>query len=113
MKNANDYDQRAGQTAKLIADSEVRSIQILHCLLRSFAQYTIITIHITAGILYWTESKSDKSAIDWEERTPGKNSRENLHQVGLLWLQDKKGSWPQEMLQDVFSVHLSIEHFFA
>ena len=76
LKRANNYEQRAGQTAMPIAELDIRSIQILYGLLRSFDNYTKIIIHVAAGILYWTESRSDRSArfLDMEKKKlPRKN----------------------------------------
>lgn len=59
-KHPNDYDFRSGQTSKPIADTSVRSVQVLHSLLRGFDHYMKIVIHLVAGVYHWTESKTDR-----------------------------------------------------
>ena len=53
-KKVNDYSTRAGQTNKPIADVDVRSVQVLHGLLRGFDHFMKVVIHVSAGVLYWT-----------------------------------------------------------
>ena len=60
-KRANYYEARAGQTAQPIADYDVFSVQVLHAVLRSFDHLMKIIVNINAGVLYWTESKTDPS----------------------------------------------------
>ena len=57
-KSRNDYEERAGQTTKPIPtiDNEVKSVQVLHALLRSFDHFMKIAVHLRAGVFEWSES---------------------------------------------------------
>ena len=50
---------RKGLTAKPIASKteDVKSIQILHALLRSTASFMKVAVHLKAGVLDWSVSK--------------------------------------------------------
>ena len=40
---------------------EVRSVQVLHGILRGVDHFMKVVIHVSAGVLYWTESRTDPS----------------------------------------------------
>jgi hypothetical protein len=57
-QKSKDYDVRHGQTASPIAGSNVRSVQVLHALLRGFDHFMKVVVHLSAGVYAWTESKT-------------------------------------------------------
>ena len=57
MKQKDDYDRRAGQTAKPISTNPVLPVQVLHALLRTFDHYMKCVVHVKAGIFDWSESQ--------------------------------------------------------
>ena len=83
-RKPNDYPERAGQTAQPIADYNVRSVQVLHALLRSFDHLMKVVIHLKAGVMYWTESKTDPSHqfLEMEKR---RLQAKILEKTGIKW----------------------------
>ena len=83
-KRPNDYAVRAGQTAEPIADSDVRSVQVLHALLRCFDHFMKVVVRINAGVFYWTEAKTDPSNrfLDAEK---AKLQQKILQRTGIKW----------------------------
>lgn len=58
FKKEGDYSTRKGQTTKPIATNTIRSVQVLHAILRCFDHFMKVAVHAIAGILAWTESKT-------------------------------------------------------
>ena len=53
-KQKDDYAVRAGQTMKPIATSDVKSVQVLHGLLRCFDLFMKTVVQVIAGVMEWT-----------------------------------------------------------
>ena len=60
-KQRNDYRIRTGITNGPIATNEAHSTQVLHALLRCTDMYMQTVVHIHAGVLEWTEAKSNSN----------------------------------------------------
>ena len=58
VKVKNDYDTRKGVTSKPIPTNDVKSVQVLHALLRSFDHFMKTVAHVKAGVFDWSESPS-------------------------------------------------------
>ena len=109
LKQPDDYDVRAGVTARPIANNQVVSIQVLHGLMRSVDMFMKIIVHLVACVFDWSESKTshnhrfleqartdlqkkikDATGIKWDyadatgqsgTTTTGNNCRRLLHDV--------------------------------
>ena len=56
VKASGDYNIRGGLTTKPIPTSEVKSVQVLHGLLRSFDHFMKVCVHLLAHVYDWSES---------------------------------------------------------
>ena len=56
VKASGDYNIRGGLTTKPIPTSGVKSVQVLHGLLRSFDHFMKVCVHLLAHVYDWSES---------------------------------------------------------
>ena len=59
-KNPNDYKTRTGVTSRPITTNQVISVQVLHALMRVCDFYMKLSVHLSAAVFVWTESKTSR-----------------------------------------------------
>ena len=62
-KAKNDYEARKGVTSRPIPTKDVKSVQVLHALLRCFDHFMKILIHVNVGVFDWSESTSSNNVL--------------------------------------------------
>ena len=62
-KAKNDYETRKGVTSKPIPTNNVKSVQVLHALLRCFDHFMKTVVHAVAGVFDWSESSSNRNNL--------------------------------------------------
>ena len=58
-KAKNNYDTRKGVTSKPIPTNDIKSVQVLHAVLRCFDHFMKTVVHVIAGVCNWCESPSN------------------------------------------------------
>ena len=83
-KNDGDYPTRTGLTNRPIATNPVKTIQVLHGLMRSCNVFMKIVVHVIAAVYTWTESKSSHYHT-FLESTKRKLQKDLDDEYGIKW----------------------------